>query len=488
LAAGSSKVHSALRVTALSSGVNFGLALVAAVVIARLLSPREIGIHSVAVSLVAFTHILREFGVGQYFLQLPVLDRDHLRAGFTAMLIMSWGIAAVLLLTAGAVAGFYGEPGVGDVFRTLAASFMVLPFGSHILSQLKRELRFDLLAWVQMSTALVSTAASIYLAWQGHSYLSMAWGTVLGNIFTVLLLFTLRPMLALLTPTTHHLREIFRFGGLASSASLINQFGGSSPDIVLGKTQSMETVAHYSRAAGLLGMVAAKADEIVIQVFTPTFADRLRGGSSAPETLSMAITLHTGIIMPLLATLAVLGEPLTLLMFGAQWALAAQLAPWLLGYAVISAPVTLAQHALYAGGHAKTVLIGSVIFNTVLFAVFLSSIWLDLTEVVVLIGIVRIVMLVVWSRLLRKVYGFTSSHLASAVRPSLPLTLATGVAGIGASWAAGYFDPTQSHLIAVLAIGVIAISAYLSALRASRHPMRAALAEFAPPLRVVLRP
>jgi O-antigen/teichoic acid export membrane protein len=295
-------------------------------------------------------------------------------------------------------------------------------------------------------------------------------------------------MLALLTPTTHHLREIFRFGGLASSASLINQFGGSSPDIVLGKTQSMETVAHYSRAAGLLGMVAAKADEIVIQVFTPTFADRLRGGSSAPETLSMAITLHTGIIMPLLATLAVLGEPLTLLMFGAQWALAAQLAPWLLGYAVISAPVTLAQHALYAGGHAKTVLIGSVIFNTVLFAVFLSSIWLDLTEVVVLIGIVRIVMLVVWSRLLRKVYGFTSSHLASAVRPSLPLTLATGVAGIGASWAAGYFDPTQSHLIAVLAIGVIAISAYLSALRASRHPMRAALAEFAPPLRVVLRP
>lgn len=480
------KVHSALQVTALASGINFVVSFAATVAIARLLSPGEIGIHSIAISLIAFTHILREFGVVQYFLQLKVLDRDHLRAGFTAMLMISWTIAVALLVLATPVGQFYGHDGVGEVFRVLAVSFLVLPFGSYILSQLRRELRFDLLAGVQIATTSFSACVSVLFAWHGYSYLSMALGTVLGNVFTVVLLSSLRPRIALLLPSTRHLGEVFRFGGFASSASLANQAGHSAPDLVFGKTLSSEAVAHFSRASSLLNMLATKVDEIVIQVFTPTFADRLRAGVESAEALARAVRLHSGVAMPLLATLAAVGEPLTVAVFGPQWHLAASLAPWILGYAIVSAPVTLAPHALVAGGHVRAALSASLTVNAVLVAVLLLSVWLDLAEVVIYLVLVRLVMLVAWARRLETAYGFGLRRLLAAVAPSLGLLAATGGAAVLTRLGLRHLYPSASDLMTVSLVCFAALLAYLGALRAMDHPLRTELSRVLPVLRLLL--
>ena len=480
------KVHSALRATALASGINFVVSFAATVAIARLLSPGEIGIHSIAVSLIAFTHILREFGVGQYFLQLKVLDRDHLRAGFTAMLMTSWTIAVALVVLATPVGRFYGHDGVGEVFRVLAVSFLVLPLGSHILSQLKRDLRFDLLASIQMASTLLAASASVLFAWWGYSYLSMALGTLVGNIFTVLLLYAMRPRIALLLPTARHLGEVFRFGGFASSASLANQAGHSAPDLVFGKTLSSEAVAHFSRASSLLNMLAAKVDEIVIQVFTPTFADRLRAGAESADALARAVRLHSGVAMPLLATLAAVGEPLTLAVFGPQWHLAASLTPWVLGYAIVSAPVTLAPHALVAGGHVRAALSASLTVNAVLAAVLLLSVWLDLAEVVIYLVLVRLVMLVAWARRMETAYGFGLRRLLAAVAPSLGLLAATSGAAMLTRLGLHHLYPSASDLMTVSLVCLAALLVYLGALRANDHPLRLELSRLLPALRLFL--
>lgn len=480
------RLHAALRATTLSAAVGFFVSFAAAIFIARLLTPAEIGIHSIAVSLIAFTHILREFGLGHYFLQLKVLERSHLRAGFTAMLLTSWPIAGLLLIAASPVGGFYGHVGVGEVFRVLAVSFLVLPLGSHILSHLKRELRFDLLAYVQMATAVFSATASVLFAWHGYSYLSMALGTVAGNVFTISLLSALRPGIALLLPTTRHLGEIFRFGGVASTASLANQVGASAPDLIFGKTLSSEAVAHFSRASSLLNMLVAKVDEIVVQVFTPTFADRLRDGAETREILSRAVRMHSGVIMPLLATLAVVGEPLTLAIFGPQWHLAASLAPWVIGYAIISVPVTLAPYALLAGGHVRAALRGSVTVNAVLLAVLLLSLWLDLAQVVMFLILVRFAMLLVWIRQLEVAYGISHRILLAALAPSLRLLAAVSAATLACRLALVYLHPSPADIMTVGLVSTCALLSYVIGLRKLNHPLRDEFCSLIPALRPVL--
>ena len=121
-------VRRALRFTTLATVLNFFLSFISVIVVSRLLKPEEIGVFSVAVSLVAYTLILRDFGVGQYFVQLKELTREHIRAGFTVMLLISWSIAALLLLARCPAASFYAHPGLAEIFSVLAFIFLILPF------------------------------------------------------------------------------------------------------------------------------------------------------------------------------------------------------------------------------------------------------------------------------------------------------------------------------------------------------------------------
>lgn len=477
-------VHRAIRVTGLASIVNLLLNVVSAVLVARWLTPGDIGIFSVAVSLTAFTHILREFGVGQYFLQLKDLTREHLRAGFTAMLITSWSLALLMAVAAAPVAAFYRQPGIGQVFWVLAANFMILPFGSHVLSQLKRDLQFDKLAWVSIINGVVQTAVTLVLAWRGHSYMSMAWGSLAGNLANVAALWFLRPDVAWLRPTHRHLRTIFGFGTTSSSASLLGQLGNSAPDLILGKTQSVVEVAQFSRANGLLGMLVARIDLILVQVFTPVFAHRLRDGHVAAPLLAQAIQLHSGVALPMIAALAVISGPLTLLMFGPQWQTAAQLAPWITGYAALLAPLTFAPHALVAGGHVRAMLSASLWSNGSLVLVLLSSAWLDLMQMTLLLLVARLVHGAAWLVELRRCYGFGPALLFKAVAPSLRLTvfvLLPMLAVLPFTLGLSLFTQVALH-------SALASVAFVVALRWSAHPLKAELPRLVPPLRHLLEP
>ena len=111
-------------------------------VIARLLTPEEIGVFSVAAVLVSLAHMLRDFGVGQYIIQEKELTPDRFRTAFGFTLLFAWAIAGLLILISLPVAMYYHEPGIRDVIIVLALNFFLLPFSSVVLASLRREMNF----------------------------------------------------------------------------------------------------------------------------------------------------------------------------------------------------------------------------------------------------------------------------------------------------------------------------------------------------------
>lgn len=472
--------HRAIRATGLSTVVSFVLALGSSVIVARLLTPTEIGVFSIAVSLMAFGHVLRDFGVGQYIGKLRDVTRQDMQAGFSVMLITSWSVAALMLIGAPFAARFYGQPGIQQVFFVLAASFGVLPFGSHILSMLKRDMAFDTVASINIATSIVQTFTTLMCAWHGASYMSMAWGSLAGNVTTVLCLFAARPALALLPPTLKGLGPVLHFGGTASVASLVGRIGESGPDLVLGKTLSVDAVAHFSRASSPLTMVSAKVNEVLIQVFGPAFAKGLREDRPPAPMLARAIEAYTGLQIPLVLTLALVSRPMILLMFGDQWHEAADLSPWVTLWTVLVAPIQLAHSALMAGGHAKSFLRASIICNVALLLVLCSSLWLDLQAVVMALLLFRIATLWAWERELARHYEFGVASLWRACRSSVLLGLKTAVPAGVASVLLHEFWPSAPLLTQLVLIGAIAVLAYVIALRTQRHPLRDELIRLLP--------
>lgn len=65
--------------------------LVSNLLIARLLTPDQIGVYSVTLAVISIAQVLRDFGVASYLVQVKDLTEDHIRTALGVTLIIGVG-------------------------------------------------------------------------------------------------------------------------------------------------------------------------------------------------------------------------------------------------------------------------------------------------------------------------------------------------------------------------------------------------------------
>lgn len=466
--------RSALKVTTASQVVMFALSLLSVVVVSRLLTPFEIGVFSVSVSLLGFAHVFREFGVGQYLVQSLEVHKQHFRASFTVALAFSWGIGVVVALLAYPMSRLYEHPGVSEVLLLASLNFIAMPFGTPSLAMLRRELQFGRIATVNVIGALVQAAVTIGAAYGGQSYLSMAWGTLAMQVCKVLLLQFLRPGEIWVLPTLQGLREVLRFGSLSTGAHVVGTLSQSAPDLVLGKTLGFADVAYLSRGMSLTAMLVEKIHETVRSVFFPIFANRLRSGASAASQYVETASNLTAVTAPLLALLAVAADPLLPLVFGERWMPSTHIASVLCLSQLASAPFALYAAALTAAGAVGTVARVEIAAAAAKICLLSSSLWYGLDVVIYFIAAGYLIESVLAARALRSVLNLPLRRLASGLWKGYALAAATGCVALAAGLVSeapvgsGWIERCV-ELAAVACAGLIT---WIGGVVVLRHPLR----------------
>lgn len=421
-------VRKSLSIAALTRALVFLLSLVSVIIVSRLLTPEEIGVFSVSVSAIALGHVFRDFGVGQYLIQVREVTRERRRAAFTVTLTISWMIAAVLYVSRFTLASFYGNKGVADVMTLLGVNFLILPFAAPLRTLLQREMQFGKLAVVNLANHFVQSATTIGAAWAGESYLSMAWGSIAGNVANVIVLLILSPKEALDWPTHRGLGEVFRFGSKSSIASLAMELGQAAPDLILGRTLGFADVAYLSRARSLVSMALGQLMYVVRSVYSPAFAKGFRDGKDPATLYTETAALLLGLTVPVIALLALLSAPLISLMFGPQWARSAPLGSMICIYALVTAPFALASSSLIASGHVGVMMRCRLVIETMRVFVLLTSAFYALETVVALLGLVNVLEGALFVRALHRTLGLEFRTFWSRIQKSyalVPFTLAS---------------------------------------------------------------
>lgn len=464
-------VRLSLAINAISQVSALFLTIGSMAIISRLLTPAEFGLFSVSASVIAFGHVFRDFGIGQYLVQVKVASRDNLRAAFTVMLSISWIIALVLYAVRVPISHFYGYESVGDVVAVLALSFVILPFGAPHLSMLRREMRFGWIAAVNLGNLLVQTATTIGLALHGESYMSMAWGAVAGNLATVVLLMLARPKEALLLPKFSGTGEVVKFGTKSSTISLAGVFGSSAPDLIMGRTLGFADVAIFSRAGGLANMVLNQLVNVVRGVYFPAFAERVRNGGNPAAIYAHASGQLLGFIVPLLSLMALLSEPLIAFLFGEQWGRAAPLAAILCCYAMLGAVFSLADVSLVACGKIDVLVRGTLMIQAARILAIMSSLVLGLEGVVMLLGVAAIVKYFVYMRAMNIALGVTASSLWGELWRSYALVPATLLGPALLLLANRFFPLHLSDFVILVVASLLALGGWFLAICVIRHPL-----------------
>lgn len=397
----------------------FLLQFASTIVIARLLNPSEIGIFSLAASVVAIAHVIRQFGIADFLVQEQNITRDLLRTVYGVTLTISWALAALLLLVSEPVAIFYKESGVSSVLRILALSFFLMPIGSICSSMMVRELSFGRLSIVQTSGTIAATVTSIVLAYRGQSFLSLAWGSVAGAVVTIAAFAVLRPAEIFMLPKFANPGRILRFSTLTTGGYIIDQLGHKVPDLLIPRFLGFEALGLFSRGQSLIQNVLDLMLTGFLRVCKPVFARTEREPATLKATYLSFLSRLALFPIFLCPFLAIFSEPLIYLLFGKMWAPAAPVLTAFAFGALLSVPYYMAGALLAGVGQPQTLLrIAIVRMATALIAVSIG-VQFGLIATATLFAAGGLITMATYHRALSKLCGISVSDLVKACGPSV---------------------------------------------------------------------
>ncbi len=305
-----------------SSITNYGEILIqffASIIIARLLTPEEIGVFSVAISLIGFAHLIRNFGIGEYLIQEKNLTPSKTRSAFTLTLLLAWILAAIIYFSRQSVAAFYNEPGIARVFEIITINFILIPFGANSISIMRRNMRFDQIMLINLMSALVGASTGVICALKGMSYLSLAWGAIAGTSITILGAIFYSPKEFIFRPGFSDLKAVIHYGSFSSINQILQHLSTTAPDIILGKLQNMYSVGIFSRATGTLNIIATILVNGIRPILMPYFAQIDRENKQLDEQYLKLVSIATLIIWPVIILAIFLAPNIISLLYGDQW-------------------------------------------------------------------------------------------------------------------------------------------------------------------------
>lgn len=466
-------IRNSVLISLVEKYFHISISLVTTIVLAHLLSPDEIGVYSVGLSIVAIAHVFRDFGISTYLVQEPELTTDRIRTALGLSVCFGWPIAVILYFLSGELAVFYGDPRLKEVLQIVAFNFVLLPVGAPAMSLLTRQMAFGIILRINLSSIVVLASVQIVLAYLGFGPVSLAWAS-LAQITTLSVLATIaRPAEGWVLPSLKEWRRILSFGGLSSLTNLISYVGLNSTDLIVGHMMGMTAVGLYSRAQGLVYLFHRDVMGAIHQVALPAFAAQQREGGSLTAGYVRAVDLVTGFAWPFYAVIAIIARPLIVTAFGGQWAASAPLAQTLAGAFAITSTWSLSRHILYATGHVRQLVISELVIQATWIISIVAGAYVSLETICILATPVALVGYVVHSHYMRRFIGISLTQLlpifarnaviaaASAVAPGLAmyfmagkepdiLLLAVAAAGAGLGWIAAIFathHPARSEIL-----------------------------------------
>jgi O-antigen/teichoic acid export membrane protein len=313
------------------------LQLVQMMLIARLLTPAEIGVFVLAFSVVIIVQGLREMGLGNYLIRDPDLSDDTIRSVFGLSIAMCIFMASGLALGRHAFAGWVGSPEVAQILAPIVVVVAIFPIEQSATALLRRDMRFDVLARISVTAKFISTITAIGLALWGMSTMALVWAVVVDAFARAIMLGFAEPRHLKLGPSWRRWRPLIGFGGWSTGASLSGQILVEGNKLLVGGMLGTGATALYDRAVRIPSMVRQGLFAPLGQVMLSSFAQDLREGRPIGGKVARLTAITTGMVWPIFAVIGVLSDEVVHLMLGAQWGETAAILPFLLlGQSMIS--------------------------------------------------------------------------------------------------------------------------------------------------------
>jgi O-antigen/teichoic acid export membrane protein len=302
-----------------SQAVTFLIMFGSSVIVARLLSPHEVGVFAIAMATAAVLAVFTSFNIQTYIVREGELSKSLLRSVYSVNAFMSL-LLSLITFGVGCLEMFaMDERDVGAVLMLAALTPLLVIFEFVPSALYQREMNYGVLSRVGLIKAVINSVIVVSCAYSGFGSLSLAIGPLVAGFCTVIYYNIRRRHDIVLMPTRRGLRPIVLFGFQMMSISGVAQIAQRLSEIILARMLGLTALGIYSRASNLSGMIFSNVYGLATGVIFVKLSKDLRDKGTVRETFVNSIRLITSVIWPLLIGIAILSRPIIHILYGEKW-------------------------------------------------------------------------------------------------------------------------------------------------------------------------
>src|SRR5574341_418726 len=301
--------------------ITTGLRVLQLIVLARLLSPSDFGLMGMIIVVIGFAQAFADMGISNAIIHRQDNTRSELSSLYWLNMLAGLSVFALVMASSPLVAKFYGEPRLASLIPWTALVFLVIPLGQQFQALLQKELQFDRLAKIEMSSTAIGTVIAISSAIFGQGVFSLIWGQLAETATKALYLF--RSGWAVWRPSLHFrwsdAKAYIAFGMYQMGGRCLNYICANADYLIIGRFLGPETLGIYVLAYQLVTMPPARINPILTRVAFPLFARKQTDNAALRRGYLEMIKLLAYIVFPLLIGLATFAPVFVPVIFGVRW-------------------------------------------------------------------------------------------------------------------------------------------------------------------------
>ena len=296
-------------------GVQFCLSII----LARFLLPEEFGLIAMLVVFLALAQTMVDSGFGQALIQKEDVTHSDQCSVFYFNVFVSCIAAGSLCLAAPWIAEFYAQPMLIPMTRVLSLTLIINSFGLVQTVLLTRVVDFKTQVKVSLIAAILSGSIGVAMAFNGFGVWSLVAQSLSSSLFRTILLWLFDSWRPSLLFSFGSLRDMFGFSSRLLASGLLATLVDNMYAIVIGKLFSAADLGFYSRAQDFQRITVRNMSATVGRVIFPIFSSVQSDKARLKRGVGKVLTTLAMVNFPLMIGLAVVAEPLVIVLLTEKW-------------------------------------------------------------------------------------------------------------------------------------------------------------------------
>jgi len=162
--------------TTISTMLVSSFQLIQLAILARLLGPSAFGLIGMVMVVVGFANAFADMGISNAIIHRQDTTKQQLSSLYWLNIFAGIVVCCIVVLASPLIVEFFQEPQLQNLLIFTSAVFLITPIGQQFQMLLQKELSFDKLAKIEVTSSFFGTVIAIIMAFLGFGALSLVLG------------------------------------------------------------------------------------------------------------------------------------------------------------------------------------------------------------------------------------------------------------------------------------------------------------------------